>query len=398
MSLKKTHKKSQCVLKVYDIFEGIAQYLSIEDVISLLLTNTEYYKIYTNNKDYCDILFIRKVLKSFHINILDKSILYTDKTRKGGILLKMYWYFKRHVTASTVDFLIYMIDNDISDKCLFRLFVSNCNYKNGGMTRVDDTRVINYSDTYTLFSNVISFDDMKYLLVYGNEDFVDIILEFFTIPVVLISYVMQKILMKSVISYKVDNSSLIKFTKYLFTKHCYSGFLEADGVYIHSIITLLVKYKRTIVLKYFLEKKKKYLTRTSGLDYQYLVNKCIEMEDRTHLKMLLKQIEFDNKRFVNKSFVIINTHQIIEHCKNARFDYVCYLVENCLGSTINTGLYIDSICQGIELLILSKCHGYLLKFENLKRYINSENLETINKTIGDVYNSNNTPLNKRIYI
>jgi hypothetical protein len=400
MSLKKTHNKSQYVLKVYDIFEHVAQYLSIEDVISLLLTNAEYYKIYTNNKNYCEILFIQKVLKTFHIhiNILDKSILYTDKTRKRRILLKMYWYFKRHVTASTVDFLIYMIDNDISDKCLFRLFVSNCNFKNGNTTRIDDTRVIDYSNTYTLFSNIISFDDMKYLLVYGNENFVDIILEFFTIPVVLISYVMQKILMKSVISHKVDNSSLIKFTKYLFTKHCYSNFLEADGVYIHSIITLLVKYKRTIVLKYFLDKKKKYLTRGSGLDYQYLVNKCIEMEDRTHLKMLLKQIEFDNKRFVNKSFVIINTHQIIEHCKNARFDYMCYLVENCLGNTINTGLYIDSICQGIELLILSKCHGYLLKFENLKRYINSENLETINKTIGDVYNSNNTPLNKRIYI
>jgi hypothetical protein len=160
----------------------------------------------------------------------------------------------------------------------------------------------------------------------------------------------------------------------------------------------MIKYKRTIVFKYFLDKKRKYVTRTSCLDYQYLVNKCIEMEDRTHLKMLLKENEFDNKRFVNKSYVIINTHQIIEHCKNARFDYVCYLVENCLGNTINTGLYIDSICQGIELLILSKRNGYLLKFENLKRYINPENLEVINKTIESIYNINNTPLNKRIYI
>ena len=91
--------------------------------------------------------------------------------------------------------------------------------------------------------------------------------------------------------------------------------------------------------------------------------------------------EFDNKRFVNKSFVIINTHQIIEHCKNARFDYICYLVENCLGNTINTGLYIDSICQGIELLILSKRNMYLLKFENLKRHITFENMEVINKNI-----------------
>jgi len=203
--------------------------------------------------------------------------------------------------------------------------------------------------------------------------------------------------MKNVIS-KVDNSILIKFTKYLFTKHCYSSFLEGDNPYINSIISLLVKYKRTIVLKYFLDKKRKYVTRSTCLDYQYLVNKCVEIEDRTHLKMLLKENEFDNKRFVNKSFVIINTHQIIEHCKNARFDYICYLVENCLGNTINTGLYIDSICQGIELLILSKRNMYLLKFENLKRHITFENLEVINKTIGSIYKINNTQLSKRIYI
>jgi len=396
MSLKKTHNKSQRALMVYDIFESVAEYLSIEDVISLLLTNKDYYKIYTNNQDYCETLFIQKVLTSFHINTDDKRILYTDKTKKAQTLLRMYWYFKRHDMTSTVDFLIYMIDNDISDKCLFRLFVSNCNFRNSE-TRINDTRVINYSDTYILFSKVISFDDMKYLLVHGNEHFVDIILEIFTIPVTLISYVMQKILMKNVIS-KVDNSILIKFTKYLFTKHCYSSFLEGDNPYINSIILLLVKYKRTIVLKYFLDKKRKYVTRSTCLDYQYLVNKCVEIEDRTHLKMLLKENEFDNKRFVNKSFVIINTHQIIEHCKNARFDYICYLVENCLGNTINTGLYIDSICQGIELLILSKRNMYLLKFENLKRHITFENLEVINKTIGSIYKINNTQLSKRIYI
>jgi hypothetical protein len=394
MSLKKTHNKSKRALMVYDIFESVAEYLSIEDVISLLLTNMDYYIIYTNNQDYCETLFIQKVLTSFHINTDDKRILYTHKTKKAKTLLRMYWYFKRHDMTSTVDFLIYMIDNDISDKCLFRLFVSNCNFRN---SETRDTRVINYSDTYTLFSRVISFDDMKYLLVHGNEHFVDIILEIFTIPVVLISYVMQKILMKNVI-YKVDNSILIKFTKYLFTKHCYSSFLERDNPYINSIISILVKYKRTVVLKYFLDKKRKYVIRSSCLDYQYLVNKCVEIEDRTHLKMLLKENEFDNKRFVNKSFVIINTHQIIEHCKNARFDYMCYLVENCLGNTINTGLYIDSICQGIELLILSKRNMCLLKFENLKRHITFENMEVINKTIGSIYNINNTPLSKRIYI
>ena len=86
---------------------------------------------------------------------------------------------------------------------------------------------------------------------------------------------------------------LEKYIKYLFVKHCYGQFLEQDGSYIHSIITILIKYKKTAVLRYLLDKKNKYMTITNGLDYQYLVNKCIEMEDRVHLKILLKQIHFD---------------------------------------------------------------------------------------------------------
>ena len=381
---------------IYDIFEYLAGSLTVEETLSLLLTNKESYTMYTDNKNYCDKLLVRKILESFGIKYKwsNKYDIYKqDNTMKT--LLNVYWYFKRHVKSNIVDVLIYMIDNEIDNDMVFGLFASNCKFR--GVNINSDTRVVNNNvDVNSMFD--ISLDDMNYILVYGCEKKIDLILNMFTIPVVLISNVIYQILTRAFISNKMLDNMLEKYIKYLFVKHCYGQFLEQDGSYIHSIITILIKYKKTAVLRYLLDKKNKYMTITNGLDYQYLVNKCIEMEDRVHLKILLKQIHFDNKRFVNKSFVIINTHQIIEHCKNAKFDYMCYLVENCLGNTINTGLYIDSICQGIELLILSKRYAYLLKFGNLKRYINTEHLETINKTIGSVYNSNNTPLNKRIYI
>lgn len=383
-------------IMIYDIFEYLAGSLTVEETVSLLLTNKESYTMYTDNKNYCDKLLVRKILESFGIKYKwsNKYDIYKqDNTMKT--LLNVYWYFKRHVKSNIVDVLIYMIDNEIDNDMVFGLFASNCKFR--GVNINSDTRVVNNNvDVNSMFD--ISLDDMNYILVYGCEKKIDLILNMFTIPVVLISNVIYQILTRAFISNKMLDNMLEKYIKYLFVKHCYGQFLEQDGSYIHSIITILIKYKKTAVLRYLLDKKNKYMTITNGLDYQYLVNKCIEMEDRVHLKILLKQIHFDNKRFVNKSFVIINTHQIIEHCKNAKFDYMCYLVENCLGNTINTGLYIDSICQGIELLILSKRYAYLLKFGNLKRYINTEHLETINKTIGSVYNSNNTPLNKRIYI
>lgn len=383
-------------IMIYDIFEYLAGSLTVEETLSLLLTNKESYTMYTDNKNYCDKLLVRKILESFGIKYKwsNKYDIYKqDNTMKT--LLNVYWYFKRHVKLNIVDVLIYMIDNEIDNDMVFGLFASNCKFR--GVNINSDTRVVNNNvDVNSMFD--ISLDDMNYILVYGCEKKIDLILNMFTIPVVLISNVIYQILTRAFISNKMLDNMLEKYIKYLFVKHCYGQFLEQDGSYIHSIITILIKYKKTAVLRYLLDKKNKYMTITNGLDYQYLVNKCIEMEDRVHLKILLKQIHFDNKRFINKSFVIINTHQIIEHCKNAKFDYMCYLVENCLGNTINTGLYIDSICQGIELLILSKRYAYLLKFGNLKRYINTEHLETINKTIGSVYNSNNTPLNKRIYI
>lgn len=379
-------------IMIYDIFEHLVNNLTVKETVSLLLINKQSYTTYTDNRHYCDKLLVRKILESFGVKY-KCSNKYNKVDNSVKILLKIYWYFKGHVKSNIVDVLIYMIDNDIDDDWIFELFASNCKFR--GVNINCDTRVINDNiDVNIVFDN-ISLDDMKYILVYGSEKKINVILDMFTIPVLLISHVIHKILTRGV--FKTLDTVLIKFIKYLFVKHCYGRFLEEDSSYIHSIITILIKYKKTAVLKYFLDKKNKYST-TSSLDYQYLVNRCIEYEDRTHLKILLRANEIDNTRFVNKTFVIINTHYIIQHCKNARFDYIGYLVEHCLGDSINASLYIDSICQGIELLILSKRNSFLLQFEKVTRYLTLENLDKINMYIKDIYDSGNVKITNRIFV
>jgi hypothetical protein len=390
---------------IYDIFELVAKYLTVEETTSLLLINKASYMLYIHNKNYCDRQFIEKILSFFCVNFDDKVNNIHNRSKNVKVLLKIYWHF-RHIQnlSYLVDFIIYMIDNDIHDIDIFRLFTSNCKFVEFDTNY--DIRIVNNrtntnrrQDTlnFRRQRSTINLDDMMYIILHGCYEFLDIILNMFTIPVMLISRVIYKMLTKNV-SRKVNNATLFKLTKYLFKKHCCGMFLERDMIYIHSIITMLIRYKKTTILKYFLDKKTKYIKTSSGLDYQYLVNKCIEFEDRRHLTMLLKANEFDNSRFIKKSFVIINTHHIIELCKNARFDYLSYLVENCLGTSINTGLYIDSICQGIELLILSKRSNLLVRFEPIKRYITSENLTNINICINQIYDGFNTLIERRIFI
>lgn len=139
------------------------------------------------------------------------------------------------------------------------------------------------------------------------------------------------------------------------------------------------------------------MTRGSGLDYHYLVNKCVEMQDRIHLRLLLEENSKDNRSgLFGKNYVIINTHHVIDHCKNARFSYIAFLVEHCLGRAINTTLYIENICEGLESLIVSKylpnLHNVrnlhnLRNFEDLRIYISEENIQVINKHISGVYDS-----------
>ena len=185
-------------IMIYDIFEYLAGSLTVEETLSLLLTNKESYTMYTDNKNYCDKLLVRKILESFGIKYKwsNKYDIYKqDNTMKT--LLNVYWYFKRHVKSNIVDVLIYMIDNEIDNDMVFGLFASNCKFR--GVNINSDTRVVNNNvDVNSMFD--ISLDDMNYILVYGCEKKIDLILNMFTIPVVLISNVIYQILTRAFIS------------------------------------------------------------------------------------------------------------------------------------------------------------------------------------------------------
>jgi hypothetical protein len=377
---------------IYDIFEKLSKYLSVQDIVNVLMVNISCYGNYKYNKNYCNKIFVKKIIRSFGFQRV------FNKTNSIKHLFRMFYYFKNH-KCYTADFLVYMIDNSIKDIDLFRFYASQCCFINViNDTNNEDARIFNYSDLYIsdwyvpnrlINDTFISLNDMKYILVNSDIDQLGVLFDLFNIPISLLSYT---------ISNSTGDNYLLKCIKYMFVKHCFGKFNDDDNSYIYEILVCLIRYKRTNVLKYFIDQKREYIMRGHSIDYQSLINRCIELEDKIHLEILIKEQKYDNdKGLLERSFIIINTHRVIKLCEMAKFDYLRYLVKRHLGKSINTMIYIDSICMGLEMLILY--NNFKIKnIQLLSEYINDDNKIYINNYITKCYNNIKLDKSKRVFI
>jgi len=380
---------------IYDIFETLSKYLSVQDIINVLMVNISCYGNYKYNKNYCNKIFVKKIIRSFEFQRV------FDKTNSINHLFRMFYYFKNH-KRYTADFLVYMIDNSIKDIDLFRFYASQCCFRNV----INDTNT-NNERTQIFFNNsdidisdtdrlIISLNDMKYILVKSDIDQLHVLFDIFNIPISLLSYTIGYTISDY---YSRGDNYLITCIKYMFVKHCFGKFNDDDNSYICEILVCLIRYKRTNVLRYFIDQKREYIMRGRSIDYQSLINRCIELHDKIHLEILMKEQKYDNdKRLLERSFVIINTHRVIKLCEMAKFDYLKYLVKNHLGRTINTLIYIDSICTGLEKLILYDNTKMLINIKLLSEYINDDNKIYINNYITKCYDNIKLDKSKRIFI
>lgn len=375
---------------IYDIFETLSKYLSVQDIVNVLMVNISCYGNYKYNKNYCNKIFVKKIIRSFGFQQV------FDKTNSIKHLFRMFYYFKNHCYRA--DFLVYMIDNSIKDIDLFRFYASQCFFRNvinDINTNDEDARIFNYSDLYIsdidqiMNDTFISLNDMKYILVNSEIDQLGVLFDLFNIPISLLSYTISNL---------TGDNYLLKCIKYMFVKHCFGKFNDDDNSYIYEILVCLIRYKRTNVLKYFIDQKREYIMRGRSIDYQSLINRCIELEDKIHLEILIKEQKYDNdKGLLERSFIIINTHRVIKLCEMAKFDYLIYLVKRHLGKSINTMIYIDSICMGLEMLILY--NNFKIKnIQLLSEYINDDNKIYINNYITKCYNNIKLDKSKRFFI
>jgi hypothetical protein len=350
----------------YDVFEKVCEYLSIQDMISFLMLNKQCYDLYKYNKRYNDMLFVKKFLQFLNLDTFEYKILETKN------ILKMYFYFKNHPSAHLSDILVYMIDNSLIDYIFFRFISSKCVFKT--IPRVDDSVTqLNIDFTCQSFwdrcesNTYIYMSDIEYILKYGDDKHLDIILSFFDVSMVTLTRIF------------ISRSScgtqrcLKVLVKYMFIKHCFGMFCSVNQKLFLSCFVSLIKYKKTDVVRYILEKKRKYIKR-GHLDYNYLVNRCVEVEDRKIFKLLLDEYEYDKNSGIQIELLVINIQHIIKHLRNGKINYIVYLVNHYLGNSIE--VLVDSICESIDNLVITETDE-LHELNNLEKFLSRDNFEKI---------------------
>jgi hypothetical protein len=381
----------------FDIFYILINKLNVSDIINLILTDKYLYNIYKSNEILVNKLLIIKIFLYFNftlvtINNLKRNLLEDEVYNISKIVFKKYNYFKQHRFCYKVDFIIFMLENNIDSDFLLKLYISECNFRPSIKHKLFDEYNNLYnnveSGSIKRIEDIITISDMEYMLINSKINQLDIILKSFYIPIKTLSFVIQELLEKS--NYISNNIKLC--IDYLFYKHFFKTINTEDKIHINHVIDEIVSCKRTDLLKYFLQKKNKYCINNSNfedvLDYQYIINKCIEYQDTTHLELM---IEENRKKKTNKGelkqFIIIKPSIIIQLCKKGSFSYLKYIIDTLLGKYINSSVYIQSICEGLNNINLMDNKIKRTKLKEFKSlydsmsYFTDKNKEILSKYI-----------------
>jgi hypothetical protein len=375
------------IFLTFDILNILIKQLNIDDIINLILTNKKVYNIYTLNKIYINKIIIKKIFQYFKFNMklitnMIQQISYKEISEISKIVFKKYNYFKRHMFCYKSDFIIFMLENNISSDILFDFYISACKFvsyvndnSNIKIIRYNESNdIFNFDDLFenqTCMEEVISIYDMTYILEKSNLNQLKLLFEKFTIPITMLSDIIKQTLKTDM--YK-EKDKITLCIDYIFYRYCFKTINNNVKRIINYIVVYIVYYKQTSLLKYFLQKKN-YYNHTNILDYQYLINKCIEYEDITHLKLLLKENKNESIDF--KRFVIINDKIIMKLCKEGSFEYLKYIIDNLLGVYINSNLYIESICEGLKCMNLSINKDKVKDLKKIYEYFTPKNINII---------------------
>lgn len=372
------------IFLTFDILNILIKKLNVNDIINLILTNKQTYNIYVLNNIYINKIIIQKIFEYFKFNTklirnMIGKISHTEICNISKIVCKKYNYFKRHMFCYKSDFIIFMLENNIYSDILFDFYTSACKFVSY-VNENSHIKIIRYNDSndncdvfenQTCIEEVISFYDMTYILEKSDYDQLKLLFKKFSIPIMMVSDIIQTTLKMNIYE---ERDKIKLCIDYIFYTYCFKTINNNVKRIINYIVIYIVYHKQTSLLKYFLQKKN-YYNYNNLLDYQYIINKCIEYQDITHLELLLKENTHD--KINSKTFVIINDKIIMKLCKEGSFDYLKYIIDSLLGVYINSNLYIESICEGLRSMDLSVKNDKLKDLKQLYEYFTVKNQKTI---------------------
>lgn len=323
-----------------DLIDIICNYIDHKTLINLLLSCKKNVNIYKNNKKLFNLKIINSIMHNFgYFNFTFKS---EDPIEISKNLLNIYNNLK---TIKHKHRLTYIVKNKLESLELFKFFTNDYIYK-------------------------LSEFDIQYIITYCNIDQLNIFLRANTVSCGLI--------LNAIIDRYNNNglwfNDIVKiFIQYIFFKYHFKKFNEENNLNYHNILIFFIKTANEECFRYIINhKKNKYKNK---IDYQLLVNQCIELRDVYFLNILLKELHFDNLVNIDKVYVIIHYKHIYNLSKDGSFQYLRYLIDNFIGYNICANIYIQSICNGLnDNIYTSNSKAILI----LSEYLTNENKVYIN--------------------
>ena len=215
-----TTKKILQDIVCFDICLELFQYLDILDIVNFFTLSEYINNVYLTNKLFFDRLLIKRILTYFYFEDLFNINNVDDLQSILDTLLKIYKHFRHHRCSHRIDFLLYMLENNLNCDILFEYYANCCTYE----YRYDTsnlTRTIIRDENSNLFTNSsqelfnVSFSDIICILIYSTQKQLDIILKVFTIPVSILSYIIDEMLLNN-----MDEKKIVTIIDYIFYKFC----------------------------------------------------------------------------------------------------------------------------------------------------------------------------------
>jgi hypothetical protein len=322
----------------FDILDILLDSLEYTDCINLFLTSPTLLQYWNDNKAYLTKKMCRKLLQSLGLESLEMNIemdLPPFTSKEYSVLSCLYFEKQNKSHLVPFDYLVYMVNNRSDCTHLFRRIASVCK-----LQKQSDLAV-------------------AYMLIHGDLQLVNIILETFHVPIDVISFVLKTTLSAD----KVE-----RMLTYIVMKHHFPRFNSVTNEKFQKMLKdILYSCPQDCVsiFTFVVDMSKRY---NLVLDYTSLINACIETDNVDVLDLLLQQ---------NHEPVLITSKSIKTLVSVGQFHSWQYILDNILGHTINARIYIRSIYDGLFVR-----QGALpCEFHYIDRFLTNENKLILNRIL-----------------
>ena len=335
----------------YDIIDIIISNLDIESSRNCLLSSPQFYNDYRFTSHFY-VVFIKKVFRFFPslnkipIDDIIKTIGSDNNDENKlenmyNMTNRIFNHFKKHIYTSLADMLIYMCESNHNDKYMFELIVSYCYFSNNG------------DNVY----NALKADDLIYVLMFTSD--ISVITKYIFVDAMILLHV---------IKYKINmkhDEDVLYLINYLLFKHFfrYSEFVE--GI-LTEIACELVKKNHYYILELLYKKQDVYKFK---LNYQKIINECMQQSYVKYLKLIYEKMNIQNKLLKSNNLeinhIIISKEYVHILMKNKYYDVLEKIIELYLGNIVNMDLYFNEIYNNYD----KNCSQLLKYFDKKNKEI-----------------------------